>query len=113
LLSVGSRQQLIDIALGVTINNAREDVGQIRSRCGYVTSPRDKDQLGCVGVTVSSCASWTRRQSSPSSSADNCAADNFITPFSIFGKDTIFQPLGETDKDRFHPRAPANRRASP
>jgi hypothetical protein len=29
----------------------------------------------CVGVAVSR-ASWTRRQSSPSSSADNCAADN-------------------------------------
>lgn len=39
----------------------------------------------CVGTTVSR-ASWTRRQSSPSSSADNSAADKRITPSSIFGQ---------------------------
>ena len=42
-------------------------------------------QPGCVGVAVSR-ASWTRRQSSPSSSADNCAADKRITPSSILGQ---------------------------
>src|SRR6266576_1871216 len=40
---------------------------------------------GWVGVAVSR-ASWTRRQSSPSSSADNCAADKRITPSSILGQ---------------------------
>ena len=39
----------------------------------------------CVGTTVSRAA-WTRRQSSPSSSADNSAADKRITPSSIFGQ---------------------------
>jgi hypothetical protein len=39
----------------------------------------------CVGTIVSR-ASWTRRQSSPSSSADNSAADKRITPSSILGQ---------------------------
>src|SRR4051812_19642665 len=39
----------------------------------------------CVGTIVSRGA-WTRRQSSPSSSADNSAADKRITPSSIFGQ---------------------------
>ena len=36
MLSVGPRQQLIDIAVGVTIDDAREDVGQIRERVDVV-----------------------------------------------------------------------------
>jgi hypothetical protein len=36
LLSVGPRQQLIDIAVGMTIDDAREDVGQIRERVDVV-----------------------------------------------------------------------------
>ena len=36
LISVGPRQQLIDIAVGVTIDDAREDVGQIRERVDVV-----------------------------------------------------------------------------
>jgi hypothetical protein len=39
-----------------------------------------------MGKAPSRPASWTRRQSSPSSSADNCAADRRITPSSIFGQ---------------------------
>src|SRR6516165_10095524 len=42
----------------------------------------------CVGASVSR-ASCTSRQSSPSSSADNCAADRRITPSSIFGQRKI------------------------
>ena len=36
LLSIGPRQQLIDIAVMVTIDDAREDVGQIRERVDFV-----------------------------------------------------------------------------
>ena len=36
MLSIGPRQQLIDIAVGVTIDDAREDVGQIRERVDVV-----------------------------------------------------------------------------
>src|SRR5262249_46684998 len=42
----------------------------------------------CVGAGVFR-ASCTSRQSSPSSSADNCAADRRITPSSIFGQRKI------------------------
>ena len=42
----------------------------------------------CVGVDVSR-ASCTSRQSRPSSSADNCAADRRITPSSILGQRKI------------------------
>src|SRR5450432_4066079 len=43
LLFVGPRQQLIDIAVGVTIDDAREDVGQIRERV-YVVQLAGLDQ---------------------------------------------------------------------
>ena len=36
MLSIGPRQQLIDIAVGMTIDDAREDVGQIRERVDVV-----------------------------------------------------------------------------
>ena len=39
-----------------------------------------------ASATTVSRAAWTRRQSSPSSSADNSAADKRITPSSIFGQ---------------------------
>jgi hypothetical protein len=42
-------------------------------------------QPASCGAIVS--LAWrTRRQSSPSMSAESCAADNRITPFSIFGQ---------------------------
>jgi hypothetical protein len=41
-------------------------------------------QPGSFGVGVSFAAP-TRFQSRPSTSAESCAADNRITPFSIFG----------------------------
>jgi len=59
----------------------------------------------CVGVTVSR-ASWTSRQSRPSSSADNCAADRRITPSSIFGpaEDAFLEPFGEQAQTRSIPK---------
>src|SRR6516165_4884430 len=58
----------------------------------------------CVGAGVSR-ASCTSRQSSPSSSADNCAADRRITPSSIFCQSALeWDPLSASKRDPFDRR---------
>jgi len=75
----------------VTDNGAGFDMAQVdhaphvpamaRSRLIHLAA----DQLAAAGAAVSR-ASWTRRQSSPSKSAESCAAVSRITPSSIAGQ---------------------------
>ena len=58
MLSVGPRQQLIDIAIGVTIDDAREDVGQIRERVDVVQLAgldQGRDGGPMLGASVGTC----------------------------------------------------------
>ncbi len=74
------------------VDHARQRPATTRSRLIHLAA----DQLAAAGAVVSR-ASWTRRQSSPSSSAESCAAVSRITPSSIAGQRNapVLQTLGE------------------
>ena len=70
-------------------------------------------QLGCDGTVVSRAA-WTRRQSSPSNSAESCAAVRCMTPSCDVrpAECAVLKPLGEqahagaVPEDQLHPVRP-------